>query len=201
MTMDDLKAEQWEGEFEPIKGLPQSSNLLEDDERPLYPMDQKYQEIYDALDAAEKEQSPEKYAQGIRDLIGFMKGEITQRHRGGLGDLDNTMNEWANKSPYPNDEIMEKLKKGLNVVGRTNTMNNSYSSTASPHGTGLYRGDPTDRNNSQYFGNNVVDYVNARGKDYITAQIVPGQPVQQEPVSVYQVETTLKGFQPRIQAE
>lgn len=155
-----------------------------------------FTEVYALLEKAIAEKNADAYAKGIRDLAGNMKAEITKQYMVSSGDLGHTMQEWANKSPYPDNAALELLKKGQNIAGRSNTLNNSQT----PHGTGIYRGDGTDRLNSQSFGGNVVDYVNSRGKDYITAQLVSGQPVQMEPVSVFQVETTLNGYHPRAQA-
>lgn len=182
--------------FEPLKDV---SDEVETNpvEQPLSEIDQKFKQTYEALEQAEREQNPEAYAKGIRELMGTMKTEITKQFMTSNGDLGHTMQEWANKSPYPDTAALEILKNGQNIVKRTNTLNNSQT----PHGSGMYIGDPTDRINSQAFGGNVVDYVNKRGLDYILAQIVPGQPVQMEPVSVFQVETTLSGYHPRPQNE
>ncbi len=192
--MDDITAKPNPFGFEPLKDV---SNEVEANlaEQPLSEIDQKFKQTYEALAQAEKEQDSEAYAKGIRELVGTMKTEITKQFMTSYGDLGHTMQEWANKSPYPDTTTLELLKKGQNIVRRTNTLNNSQT----PHGSGMYIGDQTDRINSQSFGGNVVDYVNKRGFDYITAQIVPGQPVQMEPVSVFQVETTLNGYRPRPQ--
>lgn len=176
------------------KGLPPDTELHIDK---LVDLEKVFTDTYSVLEKAIEEQNPEAYANGICDLSGSMKAEITQKFMTSSGDLGHTMQEWASRSPYLDNATLESLKKGQNIVGRTNTLNNSQT----PHGTGIYQGDGTDRLNSQSFGGNVVDYVNDRGRDYITAQMVPGQSVQQEPVSVFQVETTLNGYHSRIQAE
>lgn len=173
------------------KGLPKNEFSVNE---PFNP-EQAFTDTYALLEKALAEENPDAYAKGIRDLAGNMKAEITKQYMVSSGDLGHTMQEWANRSPYPDNATLEFLKKGKNIVGRSNTLNNSQT----PHGTGIYFGDGTDRINSQSFGGSVVDYVNSRGKDYITAQLVPGQPVQMEPVSVFQVETTLNGYHPRAQ--
>lgn len=162
-----------------------------------FDLEKAFIDAYALLEKANAEQNPDAYAKGICELSSNMKAEITQKFMTSSGDLGHTMQEWINRSPYPDNAMLELLKRGQNIVKRTNTLNNSQT----PHGTGIYRGDATDRINSQLFGNNVVEYVNTRGRDYITAQIVPGKPVQMEPVSVFQVETTLNGFHPRIQVK
>ncbi len=193
--MDDIHTKPNLFKMEPLRD-PVFIEATQTSEKQLSEIDKRFKQIYDALALAEKEQNAEAYAKGIRELIGDMKAEVTQRFMVSSGDLGHTMQEWANKSPYPDNATLELLKKGKNIVGRSNTLNNSQT----PHGTGIYFGDGTDRLNSQSFGGSVVDYVNRRGKDYITAQLVPGQPVQMEPVSVFQVETTLSGYHPRAQA-
>lgn len=174
------------------KGLPKNEFSVKEPND----LEREFNDTYAFLEQALAEQNPDAYAKGIRDLAGNMKSEITKQFMTSSGDLAHTMQEWVNRSPYPDNATLELLKKGENIVGRSNTLNNSQT----PHGTGIYFGDGTDRINSQSFGGSVVDYVNRRGKDYITAQLVPGQKVQMEPVSVFQVETTLSGYHPRAQA-
>lgn len=174
-------------------GLPEPVHSVDEQSS----LESNFSNIYTILERAIAEQSPEAYADGVRLLIGQMRAEINNDYQKSSGDMGNTMIEWANKLPNLDQEALERLKKGNNIVRRSNTLNNSRA----PHGTGNFIGDQTDRNNSRNFGTTVVNYVNRRGKDYVTVQLVDGQPVQMEPVSIFQVETTLKGYPSRVQRE
>ena len=180
-------------DFTVHKGLPKPESVVEE----LSGIEKVFADIYHALEKAISEQNPDAYTKGICDLAGSMRSEISDKYMSSSGDLGNTMTEWASRSPYPDAAGLESLKAGKDIVKRTSTKNNS----GTPHGTGNFVGDLTDSGNSQRFGDVVASYVNERGRDFITAQIVPGKSEQREPVSIFQVETTLRGYHPRTIVE
>lgn len=93
--------------------------------------------------------------------------------------------EWKLQSSYFVGSEIDKIKIGIDVSKRSNTLDNK----GNPHRD--FPRDTTMSRNSQSFGVVVADYLNKRGHGFITGSVVPRQTEQQ---SHFQVLTTFKGL-------
>ena len=150
------------------------------------PVDLQFDAAYASVQSAVERGDAERYVKELGQLAQVMRTEVIQNNAPpNFGDLPHTFMEWQHQNSFLYEFEADKIKKGVDVSKPSNTLDNH----GKPHRD--WPGDTTMSRNSQSFGGAVADYVNKRGRDFITGSVVPGQTEQH---SHYQVLTTFKGL-------
>lgn len=204
------KAQQWEGGFEPLdlpadlhgkvvkgpppiegspsgKFIPLNASPVPQEEAKSA-TDMEFDAAYIALQKSVERGDADGYVRGLGELGQAMKEEVIQEHGAPkFGDLHHTFMEWQAHSPYLTRSEEDSIKTGADVDKVSNTLDNQFK----PHRDWDYH-DRTMRINSESFGKTVADYLNQRGKGFITGSVVLGNSLDRQ--SEFVVQTVFKGF-------
>jgi len=155
-------------------GLSPKQVIDKKDFRPLF--DEVYKRIEEAGNGAD-------YSRAVMDLGSLMGEELRENNRNGFGDLAFSRIEWADQvRKQRTTDNYDKLDKGESVRFRTDTLQNQRR--------------PTDHEGvSQSMADSVTEYVNGRGRGYITAFVDKGVSENSwQRCSPWQTVTTIKGY-------